>query len=754
MPNYAFKAKLTKLHREQRGREEHAIAAQLREAHDQNVFAHTATRLDYERLLTQHDLLRAKSNTPTDSWTDVDHARVDLENAQACAIERHNEVVRVQSELDRTIHMHALLVDEVKRLILELSAATKRIAHLEGSLAKGSSADIEQVTIDMLAQCTEVVEATASKWRAELERVETVPVAKVVEMSNTNAGLASEVARLIAKVDSFEEQRWETEEVYDSDWNTDAPTFVPAAENPEATPWARFKTLYEANIPSSSTSGAPARPADPPSAGGASAANRGGSAEPRPSGGASAADRGGRRKSPPPTSQTHFADEAAEEEEEWEEEEQEDPDDRRPARGRDQGRKNISSSRENDDDDEEVVTKHKEAEKVLVPGFPTVTTLRAWRMQLGKNLVTASSKKDCKEIPWLLETLAPEATFESLADSGLDRFRSLDIKLSTALTVTVRNAPAASALADDIHLKEEAVFNHGGMLAGRQILLMIYDFFKTNRSLDVIYSVEDLTSLQWMGDKDMHTFRFYWDQITGTLRDRLDEATLANILVKKLEKSAELSEDIARYYRQNDGDKDHSYTYLRDCMTRCLQRRLQKTNRDGQTDLLRGRSKTPAAPGPPKGEGRGRGGGGKGGDKGGRKKKGPRSESRGVCYWFNHGGCWRVECHFDHTTLPKAEADKMTRPTPRSPSPGGKGPKGKDKKGKGKGKEPKGKGKGKGKDKGGQKVNWCKKFLEGGCTHDPCKYPHLTEDVVAEIKRAMALNAVEPAEKPGKRKKN
>ena len=166
-------------------------------------------------------------------------------------------------------------------------------------------------------------------------------------------------------------------------------------------------------------------------------------------------------------------------------------------------------------------------------------------------------------------------------------------------------------------------------------------------------------------------------------------------------------------------------------MPRRLQRRLHKSNRDGQTDVLRGRTKSPAVPGPPKGEGRGRGNGK--GDKNGKnpKKKGPRSESRGkgrgeggddpgrgICYWFNHGGCWRVECHFAHTTLPKSDADKMTRPAPRSPSPqGGKDPKGKGKMGKGKnGKDPKGKGKGKGKDKNGQKVNWARSFSKVAAT--------------------------------------
>eukprot|EP00972_Heterocapsa_arctica_P113415 16437006-Heterocapsa_arctica.AAC.2 len=61
----------------------------------------------------------------------------------------------------------------------------------------------------------------------------------------------------------------------------------------------------------------------------------------------------------------------------------------------------------------------------------------------------------------------PGIAFDTLADSGEDRLRSLDIKLSTALGEIVRAGPAS--LAADLQLKEHAAALMGGMLMGRQI---------------------------------------------------------------------------------------------------------------------------------------------------------------------------------------------------------------------------------------------------------------------------------------------
>eukprot|EP00974_Lingulodinium_polyedra_P052095 5012369-Lingulodinium_polyedra.AAC.1 len=43
-------------------------------------------------------------------------------------------------------------------------------------------------------------------------------------------------------------------------------------------------------------------------------------------------------------------------------------------------------------------------------------------------------------------------------------------------------------------------------LRGRQILWMILDFFKTNRTLQQQYAFQDLANVKWMGDEKIEDF--------------------------------------------------------------------------------------------------------------------------------------------------------------------------------------------------------------------------------------------------------
>ena len=75
-----------------------------------------------------------------------------------------------------------------------------------------------------------------------------------------------------------------------------------------------------------------------------------------------------------------------------------------------------------------------------VPAFPTLPSLTQWRIQIAKNLVTASGRLDLREITWWGEIGLAENTFETLADSGERRFLGLDLKLSTALGPMLKQA--------------------------------------------------------------------------------------------------------------------------------------------------------------------------------------------------------------------------------------------------------------------------------------------------------------------------
>eukprot|EP00972_Heterocapsa_arctica_P043613 6439656-Heterocapsa_arctica.AAC.1 len=73
---------------------------------------------------------------------------------------------------------------------------------------------------------------------------------------------------------------------------------------------------------------------------------------------------------------------------------------------------------------------------------------------------------------FFIDGLGTGVTFESLADSGGERFMSLDLKLSTSLGKIVKTGPPA--LASKLMAKEHQFAETGKMMMGRQIAYMIY----------------------------------------------------------------------------------------------------------------------------------------------------------------------------------------------------------------------------------------------------------------------------------------
>ncbi len=123
-----------------------------------------------------------------------------------------------------------------------------------------------------------------------------------------------------------------------------------------------------------------------------------------------------------------------------------------------------------------VVVKRKEADKIPVPQFPNMVSLPQWKAQVAKSVVCASSQANGKEMEWFSESFQHGMTFAALADSGEDRYASLDIKLSVALTTMIRGAPTARVLCDDLVNREDAAFRAGRMLKGRQLAWVVNHF--------------------------------------------------------------------------------------------------------------------------------------------------------------------------------------------------------------------------------------------------------------------------------------
>ena len=129
----------------------------------------------------------------------------------------------------------------------------------------------------------------------------------------------------------------------------------------------------------------------------------------------------------------------------------------------------------------------------------------------------------------VVEAWTPGQTFDALANSGKERCCFMDLKLSAVLTTMIKGTPAARVLYDDITVREQEAAKANSMLKGRQILFMVLIFFKTNRQMEFVYGIEDLTAHPWLCDRDLHQFRHKWNAVTESIADKLSTDTLANI---------------------------------------------------------------------------------------------------------------------------------------------------------------------------------------------------------------------------------
>ena len=159
----------------------------------------------------------------------------------------------------------------------------------------------------------------------------------------------------------------------------------------------------------------------------------------------------------------------------------------------------------------------------------------------------------------------------------------MDVKMSAHLTGMLRNTQAARPLYQDLLVKQHAAAEKMQVVKGRQVLFMINAFFSTNKHNDFVYTVTDLVKLPWLGGREVGQLRSKWDSTVGSIKDKLDEETLADLLASKMERSQELRDDMARYSRLSVDDKEHTYQYLRGTIDRCLLRRQQKKNREEQS---------------------------------------------------------------------------------------------------------------------------------------------------------------------------
>ena len=89
------------------------------------------------------------------------------------------------------------------------------------------------------------------------------------------------------------------------------------------------------------------------------------------------------------------------------------------------------------------------------------------------------------------------ATFDPLYDPG-DYFRTLDTKLRVAVDMLVKDN---NSLKSDIDSETETLAKQGKIIAGRQVLQMVYKSYKTNVENGTVYDVMDVIAVELHGNR-------------------------------------------------------------------------------------------------------------------------------------------------------------------------------------------------------------------------------------------------------------
>ena len=187
--------------------------------------------------------------------------------------------------------------------------------------------------------------------------------------------------------------------------------------------------------------------------------------------------------------------------------------------------------------------------KLDVPSFPKIGQLPGYKLAVIENVTAACHTDDYKKVSkWITQVDTVGTKFEDLAEPGKG-FSRLDRKLAAALTPTIEGE-----LARRILIKKRQQLNDSTrLMTGRQVLWMIYDHFRTNKRLGLVYTITDLAKIECLGDDKLAHFRNNWDDRVCSMATEINEDTLANMLCDHMMKSKELREAVNKWRKLDEG---------------------------------------------------------------------------------------------------------------------------------------------------------------------------------------------------------
>ena len=309
------------------------------------------------------------------------------------------------------------------------------------------------------------------------------------------------------------------------------------------------------------------------------------------------------------------------------------------------------------------------AERIQLPQLPAPAGFYVWRA-LVRDAVTAAYSYDPDSAHrWILEVEREGVTLENLGMVST-QFASLDAKLSQAINSVIENRK------DDltrqiINLKErrieEAKRNHNmdptGRLRGRQILFIVYEYFKVDPASTLLYNIKDLMETRLHGDQ-LSEFLAKWDNVMIHMREPLPESLRLALFVDQIKRSTKMQKHFEIFSYAPPGSPMKSFEYLYGAAREIVERERMNNNRNhrkGEYEVIslstiRAQGRTRPASGRnsrslsarPRSSSTNRSG-----------RSGSRdpNKSSQICIDYSRGYCRRGrECRFRHSSTAKANA--------------------------------------------------------------------------------------------------
>ena len=266
----------------------------------------------------------------------------------------------------------------------------------------------------------------------------------------------------------------------------------------------------------------------------------------------------------------------------------------------------------------------KEADHIKVPPFPYPESYRDWKIKV-RDAVRAASKTPDKAFVWINKVWKEGTVTADLVDP--EGFTTLDAKLLSALSNI-----CSGEFARKVNTFKEKESAADRPVRGRQVLLMMDEFFSTNIKHGATYSLKDLFAVKLKGE-NLRTFISNWDTVNAGITHPPDPSVLETLFYEQVKNVRAIQHDIEIYNRAEEGTDNHSYKYLVDAVQRYLRRERLESNRDRIHNSLGGpKPSTPAVDDD--------------------RKKTPFIP-KGYCVAWNKGSCTKENCTYKHETPPK-----------------------------------------------------------------------------------------------------